>query len=728
MTASVLHRLYLVPILILTFLFAVSRTTGAAAPLLAPPAAPSDLVAAAMSPTEVQLTWVDHATTETVYQVYRSLDGGWSSGKVAELGADATSFADSGLNPCTQYTYRVRATTSTEQSPMSNWASATTLQPPSAYTMTEVDEDFDGGAVPAGWENLGAWAILVSGGSPVGGNAIRASSAGGVLRTPPFDCSSAREVVIDFYKLSSVPGTETAHYRVYFEGAGAPLLLAEYTNLNTTWTHEAFTLTDASLFSSSCSVAFEARVSSGLRAHLDGVTISQRVADPAPPTAIVLQPDDVSTCEGSAAVFAVQASGEALTTQWQVREGSAWQNVGAGTLTYEIPSVTLADSGKRVRAVVTGSCGVAYSYAATLTVTPGVTIATQPAAQTPCEGASASFAVAASGAIASYQWERDSGSGYVPLADGETVSGAATAALVLTRITAGDAGTYRCVVAGGCAAVASEGAALTLSAPATITLQPQSQTLLEGAVATLAVSAEGPSLSYQWETSVDGGTTYAAIAGATDASYSTPSLGIADDGRQYRATVTSGCGTISSAPATVTVLRQHEIPLSAGWNAISMAIAPLDPAIDVVLSGIAGNYSLVYAWQQAGWRIYDPASPASSDLQALDSQDGFWLLATAPATLRVAGRVPSETTVPLTEGWSLVGFPGGERRAVALALNPANACSGVSLVYAFTAGEEPAWRHFDYAAADWSNTLDEMVPGYGYWVRSSQACNWRVTY
>ena len=86
---------------------------GAAQPIyhcgpLTPPAAPSDGNATALSPTQSRLSWRDNADNETGYEVERSNDGITYEAPVP-LAANATSFTEAGLNPSTQYWYRVTA-------------------------------------------------------------------------------------------------------------------------------------------------------------------------------------------------------------------------------------------------------------------------------------------------------------------------------------------------------------------------------------------------------------------------------------------------------------------------------------------------------------------------------------------------------------------------------------------------------------------------------------------
>ena len=75
---------------------------------LPPPAGPRRLAATVVSPTEVELTWLDRATDETEYRVeLRTVDGEFED--VGAVGAGSTLAYVQGLAPATGYVFRVRA-------------------------------------------------------------------------------------------------------------------------------------------------------------------------------------------------------------------------------------------------------------------------------------------------------------------------------------------------------------------------------------------------------------------------------------------------------------------------------------------------------------------------------------------------------------------------------------------------------------------------------------------
>lgn len=82
------------------------------------------IAAAAVSPT-INLSWADNATGEDVYKIERKSDGGFA--EIAVLGPNSTTYADSGLDPLTTYTYRIRVFNNIAHSLYSNEAAAATL-------------------------------------------------------------------------------------------------------------------------------------------------------------------------------------------------------------------------------------------------------------------------------------------------------------------------------------------------------------------------------------------------------------------------------------------------------------------------------------------------------------------------------------------------------------------------------------------------------------------------
>ena len=90
------------------------------------PAAPTDLTASAVSNSEIKIDWTDKSNNETGFKIERAKGNGFYM-EIKTVGANVTTFADSGLSVNTEYTYRVRAYNGFGSSSYSNSASATTF-------------------------------------------------------------------------------------------------------------------------------------------------------------------------------------------------------------------------------------------------------------------------------------------------------------------------------------------------------------------------------------------------------------------------------------------------------------------------------------------------------------------------------------------------------------------------------------------------------------------------
>jgi subtilisin len=97
----------------------------------APPAAPANLAATAISSSQINLTWTDSDNTEQGFKVERCTGVDCDNfAQIATVGANVTSYANTGLTASTSYSYRVRAYNAAGDSGYSNTDSATTQAAP----------------------------------------------------------------------------------------------------------------------------------------------------------------------------------------------------------------------------------------------------------------------------------------------------------------------------------------------------------------------------------------------------------------------------------------------------------------------------------------------------------------------------------------------------------------------------------------------------------------------
>ena len=279
--------------------------------------------------------------------------------------------------------------------------------------------------------------------------------------------------------------------------------------------------------------------------------------------AITTQPTSLSLCSGSAASFTVAGTGTALTYQWQVSTdaGATWNNISAANAaTYTIAAVATTDNNKQFRCVVSGTCTPAVnSNAATLLVSSSITVSTNPVSQTVCEATTVNFTVAAAGSGLSYQWQvsADGGTTWTNLANTGNYTGATSTTLTITGVLPAQNNLrYRAIASNAaCNPGTSTAATLTVNTFPVITTQPASATICAAAAQTFSVTATTGvgTLTYQWQLSTDGGSSWSNIAGATTNSFAQPSVPVGQNGYRFRVVVTAGCGSVNSNAAVLTV-------------------------------------------------------------------------------------------------------------------------------------------------------------------------------
>jgi sugar lactone lactonase YvrE len=356
------------------------------------------------------------------------------------------------------------------------------------------------------------------------------------------------------------------------------------------------------------------------------------------PPSIVAQPVSQSVTDGSSATFSVVAAGTPpLQYQWK-KNGVA---VGGDSATLTLNAVTLADTGAAIAVIVSNPSAIAAtSSAALLTVTPRApSITTQPAAQSVQDGATATFSVVASGsAPLTYQWKKN----------GANIGGATGASYTTPALTLGDSGAAYSVVVGNAASTTATSAAAVVTVTAiapSITVQPVSQTVADGSVATFGVTATGSAtLHYQWKRN-------GSNVGADNRIYTTPATALSDSGAVYTVVVSNtGSPAATSSPATLTVTA---VPPTITTQPQSQTAAAGSTATFTVVA--TGSTPLSYQWKKNGANVGgSSASYTTPTLTPGDSGSSYTVTVTnssgTPVTSSTATLTISSTGLAILAG------------------------------------------------------------------------------
>ena len=339
------------------------------------------------------------------------------------------------------------------------------------------------------------------------------------------------------------------------------------------------------------------------------------------PPILTAQPSDVEALPGESVRFRVLASGIGLRYQWQssADSGKTWKALSGRTqneLTFTASDETI---GSRYRCLVSNTAGTVPSEAALLAPYLPPSVTEQPADVSAKLGASASFRVKVTGSDLSYQWEYSLNNG----GSWKDWSGMVAATLPVKGKASNNGCLYRCRISNRGGSVLSEAARLTVpDAKPLILVQPGSAVVTEGGTAVFRVAAGGSGLSYQWQSSKDGGSTWTSLSGKVSASLAVVGR-TADNGLLYRCTVKNSAGSVTSASAKLTVEPKPVTPV--------IHTQPADLSLKTGASGTfrvsAAGSGLYYQWYYSHdnggtWKKWSGRTAASLSVTGKSSNNG----------------------------------------------------------------------------------------------------------
>jgi subtilase family serine protease len=261
------------------------------------------------------------------------------------------------------------------------------------------------------------------------------------------------------------------------------------------------------------------------------------------PPSITLQPTNQTVAVNGTANFSVTANGTPLNYYWLDNGTYIPDQTNAVFSTNDVP---LADSGQQFRCVISNSLGSVTSIVATLTVEVPPAITSSPTNLTVITNGTASFTVAASGSPLSYFW----------LCNSTFIPGQTNATLTTNHVQLANSGQqFSCLVSNALGTATSAAATLTVAVPPTITAPPTNQTVAMGGTARFSVTATGTALNYLWMLNT------LPIPGATNASFATNNVQLANSGQHFSCLVSNAVGAVTSTAAALTVtLGQAQAP------------------------------------------------------------------------------------------------------------------------------------------------------------------------
>ncbi|TET90652.1 MAG: hypothetical protein E3J35_06130 [Methanomassiliicoccales archaeon] len=98
-------------------------------------------------------------------------------------------------------------------------------------------------------------------------------------------------------------------------------------------------------------------------------------------------------------------------------------------------------------------------------------------------------------------------------------------------------------------------------------------------------------------------------------------------------------------------------PLSEGPTLVSIPLVQSNESVGTVLQTLKWNRAWAYDPTVPEWKSATRSKPYFGELQIVNHSMGLWVSFTEDSNLTVAGIVPSTTSIHLSAGWNLIGFP-----------------------------------------------------------------------
>ncbi|MFM2157357.1 MAG: hypothetical protein RL516_2106, partial [Bacteroidota bacterium] len=331
-------------------------------------------------------------------------------------------------------------------------------------------------------------------------------------------------------------------------------------------------------------------------------TVNAQITNPA---SFSTNPSNLTTCEFNTATFDVVAL-DYDSLRWQIFSNSTWSNLadtgslsGSSTPTLVISNLSLAYNASQIRCVAYGPIAPnAISNTATLTVLKVPAITSFTPSRTVCENDNCSFNVQSPGGsgLFTYQWQVDSGLGFVNVVNNFNYTGATTKTINIASCPANmNMFYYRCIVFGPCnSSDTSTAVFLKVNTYPSITTQPVSKTICDGSSTNLSVVSAGSSLNHQWLQEINGvfvnvtGSAVFSAGGTNTLNITNPPLSLSNT--RFICRISNTCGSPIFTDTVTLFIRT--IPTSPTFAVVDTAPCqgtPISYAIAPVL--YADNYT-----------------------------------------------------------------------------------------------------------------------------------------
>ena len=149
---------------------------------------------------------------------------------------------------------------------------------------------------------------------------------------------------------------------------------------------------------------------------------------------------------------------------------------------------------------------------------------------------------------------------------------------------------------------------------------------------------------------------------------------------------------------------------------MSIPLILFDQSIESALRTVSFDKAWFYDSDRGEWKTLMKLKTYRGTLSRIFHTMGLWLTVTEDCNLTAAGVVPVTTSIQLSAGWNLVGFPSFNS---SFTVSTLNAAIDAGRVEGFDLFGSPFHLR---VLEDW----EVLQAGYGYWIRAASDDTWIV--
>jgi hypothetical protein len=161
-------------------------------------------------------------------------------------------------------------------------------------------------------------------------------------------------------------------------------------------------------------------------------------------------------------------------------------------------------------------------------------------------------------------------------------------------------------------------------------------------------------------------------------------------------------------PVTDSV-KMQTIDLNAGWNTISFNVIPKAIKVQELIQPIVQSGDLVKVQDEGGNFMVETDGNWFNNLDVIDVRKGYNIKVNSNCQLKISGAaVPNTTTIPLTEGFNIIGYPSSvEKPAMDCFKTLMNEGSLIKV-------QDESGDFIVKTGNSWYSNIDSLRPGKGY--------------